>query len=339
MDNLKQLFISQYESNYSRSSIHASSIRSDSLFLRLQLKDFVSPSKVRSIFKKIISSDVLCVMSPSHLLVIPLAVFTRERVILDAGWPLSDSTMTSSNFMGKSFRKVKNYLIDFFSFSFSSVVILESYNQANRVHRKFRTSENKTRVIYTGVDETRFEDLQEYQPSEANKANSESFIFFRGKYNREAGIELILNFFQNNSHLFLILAVPDIPENITVSSNVILINRMLSDAEIKWLYLNATSALGQFGETKRQDYSVPHKFYEAAYFGCPYVSPNKAVLNEPQLVSSFIACDNLNDFRVLIQSEHLKGAGLRSKDNYNLHLSNKILRRQFDSILSQNRSI
>jgi hypothetical protein len=178
--------------------------------------------------------------------------------------------------------------------------------------------------------------LQEEQPIEANCVKVDSFVFFRGKYNQEAGIELILDFFQNSSHFFLVLAVPDIPELITVPSNVILIDRALSDAEMKWLYLNAAIALGQFGETKRQDHSVPHKFYEAAYFGCPYLSPDKAVLSEPPLASSFIACNDLNDFREFSDSGYLKTKGSQSRSNYNLYLSNKILREQFTAILNEN---
>jgi hypothetical protein len=278
-------------------------------------------------------------MSPSHLLVIPLAVVTRKKVVLDAGWPLSDSTMTSTDRMCRKLIKIKNYFVDFISFNLSSEVILESQTQADRIHVKFKIRQRKMKVIYTGVDEARFRNLEEKQPKEVSGTNAYQFVFFRGKYNREAGIEQILGFFKNNSNLRLVLAVPDIPEKFRFHPNVILIKRELSDAEIKWLYLNALVALGQFGDTKRQDYSVPHKFYEAAYFGCPYLSPNKIVLNEPQLSSSFVSCNDLNDFREFNHIEYLKEKGLESKNNYNLYLSNEILRKKFAFILNPNQSI
>jgi hypothetical protein len=336
MYNVNQLFISQYESSYSRSSIHVRGIGNTSFFLKIQLKDFISPSKVRHIFQKIFWSDVVCIMSPSHLLVIPIAIITRKKIVLDAGWPLSDSTMTSTDLIYRNLTKIKNYFIDFTSFNLSSEVILESQTQADRIHKKFKIHRRKMKVIYTGVDEARFRDLEEKQPKEASAAKALSFVLFRGKYNREAGIEPILDFFKNNSKLCLVLAVPDIPEKFRFPPNVIAIKRELSDAEMKWLYLNAIIALGQFGQTKRQDYSVPHKFYEAAYFGCPYLSPNKIALNEPELSSSFINCNDLNNFREFNQIGYLKEKGLQSKNNYDLYLSNEILREKFAFILNPN---
>jgi hypothetical protein len=107
------------------------------------------------------------------------------------------------------------------------------------------------------------------------------------------------------------------------------------DSEIKWLYEHAVLALGQFGSTKRQQFSIPHKYFEAAYFGCPYLSPETLALNEKSIVDSYIPYQKSISIQEFIGRENLENLRKKSRTNYNLNLSNKILQIEKEKILEE----
>ena len=118
-----------------------------------------------------------------------------KTVVLDAGWPLSDSNQTrSSRFLSK-LKSIKNLLIDFLSLQLSTKVIFESPEQVRFSSEKFLLKNSKLDFVYTGVRESRFHNANVYPPEELRGIDTSSvdIIFFRGKYNRESGIERLIN--------------------------------------------------------------------------------------------------------------------------------------------------
>ena len=133
----KILFLSLYESGYSRSSVHIENMNPNHLFLKISLQEFKTKNGIRTIRRSIALSDAIWVMSPSHILVLPIRFLTRKSIILDAGWPLSDSTMSSNKLFFKILKKIHSFLIDFISFHLASRVILESKAQLRKVSIKY----------------------------------------------------------------------------------------------------------------------------------------------------------------------------------------------------------
>jgi hypothetical protein len=272
-------------------------------------------------------------MSPSHILVLPIRFLTRKSIILDAGWPLSDSTMSSNKLFFKILKKIHSFLIDFISFHLASRVILESKAQLRKVSIKYILRKEKLKIIYTGVKETRFQDLASIQPAELMDNGENHFVLFRGKYNIESGINTLIDLIKNNRNISFVMAVPDLPINTEIPSNAIVIKRVIADSEIKWLYEHAFLALGQFGFTKRQQVTIPHKYFEAAYFGCPYLSPETQALNEISILQSYIRYLKSISIAKIISEENLGEIGKKSQQNYFSNLSNKNLSIEKQKIL------
>ena len=59
---------------------------------------------------------------------------------------------------------------------------------------------------------------------------------------------------------------------------MIWINRNLSDEELSFCYNHAKISIGQLSSYERVNRTIPHKAYEAGFFGLPYVSaPSKSL--------------------------------------------------------------
>jgi hypothetical protein len=328
------LFLSNVRSDYSRSAVQYFGSSHQKSYLTIQTKDFLSTKKVETIKKAIRGADVICIMSPGHVLTLPIRALTQKKIILDAGWPLSDSTSSNFSTLFKIFQKSKNAIIDFTAFHACSTLILESESQLRRASVRFLLNRRKIKVIYSGVAEARFQDIQSEKPPEVPVTITGNYLLFRGKINSESGINDIITFFSREKNFNLVIASPDLQIRNLTSENIYLLNRYLSDQEIKWLYTNATFSLGQFGRTKRQQYSIPHKFFEASYFGCAYVSLPSKSLNESGTSAGAIQIETIDDLSRLIS----EFSGMPKKreailENYQNFFSNQKLVSDFESIL------
>lgn len=234
----------------------------------------------------------------------------------------------------KIFEKAKNAIIDFTAFHTCSTLILESESQLRRASVRFLLSRRKIKVIYSGVAEARFRDTKSEKPHEVPMTIAGNYLLFRGKINNESGINDIIKFFSRNKNINLVIASPDLQARSCIPGNIYILNRYLSDQEIKWLYSNATFSLGQFGRTKRQQYSIPHKYFEASYFGCAYVSLPSKSLNENGISAGVIQINTIDDLRHLI-SEFGEVQNKREAilENYQNFLSNRKLVLDFETIL------
>ena len=93
-------------------------------------------------------------------------------------------------------------------------------------------------------------------------------------------------------------------------------------------------SLGQFGRTKRQQHSIPHKFFEASYFGCPYVSLSSVALNESGISAGVIQIDTIENLSSLIsESSKVSNKRVNILQNYQEFLSNQKLVSDFESLL------
>lgn len=225
--------------------------------------------------------NVITVCSPSHILVLPFFFFRGIRPHLDAGWPLFDGVISSRRQYGfLFFNLIKTYLIDFLAFHLSLSVIVESNEQKKRVIRRYFLSSAKVHVVLTGFDESRFNGMR--TRGVGVKHNSQQIIM-RGSDQEEAGISCLIEA-ANLARLrdldlsFRVVTNSDkkqaILENLKFSCN------RISDLELFQEYCSSQMALGQLSNHPRINWTIPHRFFEAAYLGLPYLSASSSPMRD-----------------------------------------------------------
>lgn len=346
MNERKRIFLSFLNPDYSRSGVVLNEHDSKNIFLRLPTRPLSIINLLLRMRNEFDSSEVIIVvMSPSHLLVPYLKIFTRFRVILDAGWPLSDAIQQNHNYLKKLYVKLTNGLIDLISFTLCDLLILESQEQVRRISRKKFVRKKKITARLTGLNELAFQSVAPMQPAEITSLLSQrKIILYRGKNNPESGISFLVSLqeFLRPDWLLVIVSNKMI-EPLDLKKSV-LINRHISNAEILWLYQNAKLSLGQLSNKKRLKFTIPHKAFESAFFGVPYISPKQEVLNE--LFGSnenYLTLENLNKESILetiekyMADEHKRREiGKKARDNYLIYASQQRLSEIFNATLNAN---
>ena len=232
------------------------------------------------------SASAIVVMSPCQLIAPFAKVLLRKKLILDAGWPLTDGNLSRGVHKRKPFSSFLLFLLDLISFHVSDKILLESQSQVIRCKKLFRVHEKKMIVRFTGLDESKFKNLESKSKlikrleSEIEIANKSLTVIFRGKINRESGFDLILETAGLMSDLasFIFVVGPgqndlSLPKNVHIVSEI-------SNAEMQYLYQLADVSLGQISNHKRLDYTIPHKAFESAYFSKCYVTANSKGISE-----------------------------------------------------------
>jgi glycosyltransferase involved in cell wall biosynthesis len=218
---------------------------------------------------------------PSHILAIVFFLSFRKRPFLDAGWPLSDGVITSRRQFGIfGVNIIKFYLIDALSFFVSKKVFVESEQQKKRTSRLFFVPRRKLEVLETGFDENRFLDL----PNTFNaNAVKDGLILFRGGNQIEAGIDTLVKAIKRsqsiNTVMYFDVVTDTSVDNFPNFENVKVSRTFLADSEIFSSYQEASITLGQLSNHPRRLWTVPHKFFEAAYFGKPYLTSSSPIMD------------------------------------------------------------
>lgn len=293
---MKAIYLSAIDPNYSRSGVYFEGDRGDKEFIKVprsKLEFLKLISKISS--ENSVQTTVLVVMSPNHIIVAWLKLFTKFQVVLDAGWPLSDS-IPNGKYLSRATQNLKNYIIDYISFKLADKIVLESNEQLDFVSKKFSIHKNKLHRLFTGFNESAYEKSpEEITPLECIELQrTESrFILFRGKVNPESGIELILEVASalETEMKFVIVTNRVFTK---IANNTTVISRYLSEPELLWLYRNATAVLGQISNQDRLARTIPHKLFEAAYFSKCYLSPSSTGLLNFLSPSQFISVDEIS---------------------------------------------
>ena len=265
------MFMTNVDFAYSRSSTYLSKDESSKVLIGGTLSEQLT--QIKSILKKKNrEKTTFVVMSPAHILVLLLKLAGAKKIILDAGWPLSDSTQKKFN-INTIKTKLINLLIDLLAFKFSSKIILESPQQLEYVSKRFLVRKAKLKSIYTGISLERFH-VNAVRPSNLpDTIQLKNFVLFRGKLNKEAGIEKIVTSFQQFQKIPYLVLATNKELDFQVSERIIVISTTLSDKEIAWLYKNSVATVGQYGSVGRLKRTIPHKFFESVWFGIPYITP------------------------------------------------------------------
>ena len=274
----KVVFISYLDDNYSRSAVLMSALKKDShcLVEYFRVKSLKLPH-LNEFMKYLrdleVGKTIVVIMSPAHLLTIFARLSFKGSLILDAGWPLSDSSKVRKGNL--TFAFFKDSVIDRLAMLLADKVIVESNGQkANLIQRGFKFKSDP-KVIYSGLLERRFK----FALGKVNELTKKSFsgknklkILFRGKYNSESGLDYIQDIFASRSSFCeLIICCPNLPNSFPRIPGVKYLTEQFSDTQLTRVFKDADLALGQFGEDSRVKFSIAHKIFEYSYFGLPTI--------------------------------------------------------------------
>jgi glycosyltransferase involved in cell wall biosynthesis len=223
---------------------------------------------------------IYLVAGPCQLAAVYLGLLTRKQIVLDIGWPLSDAIQKKTRRIAEFWTQMKNLTVDYTAMHISNLTICESIEQKKNMIDKFRMKEKKLYVGYTGINETGFHELAESPHELKNMDKSSRFILFRGKINPDAGILDIIELIKRCPNLNFLICSPLAPSKLKDFPNVVLIERTISPAEMRYVYSVSSLALGQFGDFERMKRTIPHKAFEAAFFGVPYFCFDSPALRE-----------------------------------------------------------
>jgi glycosyltransferase involved in cell wall biosynthesis len=291
--------------------------------------------------------DVLVVMSPCHLLSPVLKVTTGKPVILDAGWSLTDGTLSRGFKVQNLFKMPLIAAIDLISLHSANLVLVESILQRNRVQRFFGLPLKKIHVSYTGLDESQFKDDIEPTLTESelmsglrrNIKQKSLVVLFRGKVNKEAGFRNICDaarILSKQATFIFILGDRDaLPNNL---QNVIRLSSV-SPSEMQEIYAMAHVAVGQISDHPRLKYTIPHKAFEAGYFKKAYVTSGSRGIKEIFKEESVIYLSNSNPESLASAILALGNRKIREtfEDDiwrqYQQSLSQSVINKQFDRLI------
>lgn len=170
-----------------------------------------------------------------------------------------------------------------------------------------------------GIPSVQFQNILEKE-IEKRSSIAKIIVLFRGKINRESGFENILGAAQILSdRAIFILAIGNKATEVRVPKNCIIINEV-TWAEMRSLYQHADVCLGQISNFKRLNYTIPHKAFEAGYFGKPYVTTLTPPLLELYSIEALCKTTEANSASLANALEQLYDEGKR------VDLSKKIAR-------------
>jgi len=303
---------------------------------------------IRAIYKnrfEIRRSDCLVVMSPCHILTLPLKVVGRKPLILDAGWSLTEGHMARELKIMQILKLPLIMLIDFISFHFADIVLAESNAQSARINKFFAVRKSKLRVQFTGLNEFGFTSVSSESQvllgiqKRLAELGFPLIVLFRGKINRESGFGNILSAAKilKDSATFIFLVgkkdiAHDFPRNAIVVTQV-------TDNEMKEIYSLSDISIGQVSSHPRLKYTIPHKAFEAGFFSMPYITADSAGTREYLDESSAFFLSDTSVATLVRAIEYLKSSKIREtyaekiSSNYNKTASQKILAKKFDEIV------
>ena len=342
----KYIFLSWHDPEYSRSGVKYYGMKLaklDAEFVKVPTK-FLEAIKFLYDLKRILIQDcIFIVASPCHLLVMPAKIVRLKFVVLDAGWPLSDSTKIrhiSSGYLERLIFNLKSKIVDFLSLTLADLVFFESHQQV--IRKKFITGKKnyKYQVNFTGFNETRVSKskVSNRISREVKGIVNQRYALFRGSYNAEANIEQIIEAFQKvkDSGIILVIVTKKIPEDLLKQRNIQFILGERTEGELNLLFKKSKFILGQFGKLERTEFTIPHKFFESAYYGKAYVTPRTKALAEvlPDDAGIYLEENTSEELAEVIKSICKKGSKLKkiesnAKKNYSVNLSQQRITADF----------
>ncbi len=279
---MKILFLTLMDEKYSRTWTYFQALKSngvDCAYIHLDLESAWKELKnLRTEFPG--EETKIVIGSASQILVMPAYIIFKKRPYLDAGWSLFESTLVNwkrAGFLGQNL--FKTYFIDFIATQFSQKIFLESDLQTKWYRRTLLASKRKCVRIYTGLDESEFSP----QSNKIKESKKDFTVVFRGKNNNEAGLDVLAEatrILSDQKIDFIILSNSKELKTQFSNRTRVIAEFFESKNEIATHLANADLSLGQLSNHKRLKRTIPHKAFESAYLGVPYLTARNSGILE-----------------------------------------------------------
>jgi hypothetical protein len=344
------IFLGFLDENYSRSAVLLNYPSPD-----YEKKFYKVPTNIISAARFVLNLKrsyrnrrvLFVIMSPCHKLTLPTRLITKQKIILDAGWPLSDGEL-SRPLRWQSFISLpKAILIDLVSLHSANLILVETEHQKLRVARLFKISLGRIMVSYTGFNESKVNSLltdstfQGKLDRHVESFSNKKVVIFRGKVNSESGYARIIQAARilEDKAIFLLLVNQN---NWTGSTptNCYEINSF-TDEQMHACYRVSQIALGQISDHKRLNFTIPHKAYEAGFFGVAYLTSRSAGIEEFGTEDQLTFLDSLSPEKIAEQIlEMIKSGrdipyGKSLSRHYQSKYSQPILNHTFELMLKR----
>jgi len=289
----KIVFLTIGEVGYSRSWVYYNGAKK--LGANVEFKKVNSKKLIKQFLQlklQFSKDNIFVVMSPSQYLVPFVRFFLGKNIVLDAGWSLFEGTVISRKRYGiLGSTAIKSYLIDFISSHIAKKIILESKLQKVFYTKLFLIKSKKCYVLYTGFDEESFQINTLYETPPDVFHNSK-IVLFRGRYNPEAGIEILSRATKilSDEPITFWVFCPGLPIDIEFSENTFVSREFLSKDKISKLLKSCTIFLGQLSQHNRLNRTIPHKAYEAGFLARPYLTARNKGIQELFTEGTEIEC-------------------------------------------------
>lgn len=341
------MFLSITRIGFSRSSVYAAEL--ERIGCPVSYHNFEHKNRILTFWafqKKLTGDEILIISASSQILAALFLPFIRNFIVADIGWPLIDGEIGDRRRKLQFLRSLKLYLIEWNCAKKSNLVLLESKKQLSHYAKLFPYNKKKLRVLYSGFNELQLGETR--FPRDLSQKNAIFTVMFRGKYNAEAGIEVLAKatkILEAYPIDFLIFS-PQCPDSIVFSKR----SRVFSDFQdfqtIVEGYKKADLCLGQLSDNERLSRTIPHKAFESAYFAKPYLTARQdgilEVFDEGQEILCFEPNSSEDLSKKIIEvigDESLKSIGKRMHKRYDTFYSqNKLTQNLLEILIESSKS-
>lgn len=321
-----------YLKNFSREGCHITYFQDNSKGILKFFKIF------KKYFKAKENSDIAWVGYTAYILVPIVKIFTRQYVVFNASNSLYDGMIISRRTGSTiSLTSLKYWLIDFFSFQFSDLILVETNKQKEYISKKFFVNKEKIIRAWTGADDEFFFKDNSIKKSEVFTA------VFRGGFLPESGVDCAIQaacILKKENIRFRIIGWGMLEEKIkriisenNLSNVELLIGRNFTEESLRKMMQSCRVCLGQLSDHPKLLRTIPYKAFESLAMGMPYLTARKEGILELLEENKTCLCFNPGDpqdlARVILdlskKPELLDNIAKNGYDLYRDHLkSNKI---------------
>lgn len=289
----------------------------------------------RKYLKSTSKFNIIWVGYTAYILVPWIKIVTRKKIVFNASNSLYDGMIISRGVGSRfSYQSIKYWLIDFFSFLFSDIILVETNKQKEYISDKFFVDSKKIMRAWTGADDDTF-----FKDDSIKK--SEVFtVVFRGGFLPESGVDcavLAAKILKNENIKFRIIGwgmmenqIQKIISENNLSNVELFIGKNFPNDELRLMMQSCHLCLGQLSDHPKLQRTIPYKAFESLAMGMPYLTARKEGILELLEEGKTCLCFNPGD------PEDLATKILEARDNS--ESTNKIASNGYDLYTSELRS-
>lgn len=275
--------------------------------------------------------DIIWVGYTAYILVPWIKVVTRKKIVFNASNSLHDGMIISRGVGSKfSYQSIKYWLIDFFSFLFSDIILVETNIQKEYISNKFFVNQKKIVRAWTGADDTTF-----FKDDSIEK-NKLFTVVFRGGFLPESGVDcavLAAKILKNENIKFRIIGwgmmenqVKKIISENNLNNVELFIGKNFPNNDLRLMMQSCHLCLGQLSDHPKLLRTIPYKAFESLAMGMPYLTARKEgileLLEEGKTCLCFHPGDPVDLAKKIIEArDNPESTSRIALNGYNLYIS------------------